>query len=36
MLLLKPGGRTIFFGALGPRQAHLVDYFTHLLPGIPK
>ncbi|KAG2437813.1 hypothetical protein HXX76_005433 [Chlamydomonas incerta] len=35
MLLLKPGGRTIFFGALGPRQAGLVDYFSHLLPGIP-
>ncbi|KXZ55191.1 hypothetical protein GPECTOR_3g336 [Gonium pectorale] len=31
LLLLKPGGRTIFFGPLGPRQASLIGY----LSGVP-
>ncbi|KAG2494736.1 hypothetical protein HYH03_007248, partial [Edaphochlamys debaryana] len=34
LLLLKPGGRTIFFGPLGKRQAHLVEHFS-AYQGVP-
>ncbi|KAG2492020.1 hypothetical protein HYH03_009749 [Edaphochlamys debaryana] len=33
LLLLKPGGRTIYSGALGPQQASLVAYLSSL-PGV--
>ncbi|KAG2491996.1 hypothetical protein HYH03_009726 [Edaphochlamys debaryana] len=33
LLLLKPGGRTIYFGPLGPQQALLVAYLSSL-PGV--
>ncbi|KAG2454171.1 hypothetical protein HYH02_001206 [Chlamydomonas schloesseri] len=35
LLLLRPGGRTIFFGALGSRQSALVSYLSNVVPGIP-
>ncbi|RLN98705.1 hypothetical protein BBJ28_00012687 [Nothophytophthora sp. Chile5] len=34
LLLLKRGGETVFFGDLGPKCQHLVDYFEEL-PGLP-
>ena len=27
LLLLKPGGETIFSGLMGPGQAHLINHF---------
>ncbi|KAG2484025.1 hypothetical protein HYH03_017115 [Edaphochlamys debaryana] len=34
LLLLKPGGRTTYFGPLGPRQAQLVEHFA-AYRGVP-
>ncbi|GFR39611.1 hypothetical protein Agub_g73, partial [Astrephomene gubernaculifera] len=35
LLLLKPGGRVIFFGPLGPRQSELVAHLSGV-PGVPS
>ncbi|KAK4432539.1 ABC transporter G family member 39 [Sesamum alatum] len=35
LLLMKRGGRLIYFGALGPRSQKLIDYFE-AIPGVPK
>ena len=35
LLLLKPGGRTIYAGPLGRESASLIAYFE-AVPGVPK
>ncbi len=35
LLLLKPGGRVIFNGPLGPNQANLIRHFE-AQAGVPK
>lgn len=35
LLLLKRGGRTIYFGPTGERSAELVSYFESV-PGVPQ
>ena len=35
LLLLKRGGRTIYFGPTGERSAELVSYFESV-PGVPR
>ncbi|KAL0426516.1 UNVERIFIED_CONTAM: ABC transporter G family member 34 [Sesamum latifolium] len=35
LLLMKRGGRIIYFGALGPRSQKLIEYFE-AIPGVPK
>ncbi|KAG2454472.1 hypothetical protein HYH02_001490 [Chlamydomonas schloesseri] len=36
LLLLKPGGRTAYWGPLGPGQCRLVAYFTGAAPHVPR
>ncbi len=35
LLLLKPGGRTIYFGPLGPQQSTLIAYLEGV-EGVPR
>ena len=35
LLLLKPGGRTIYAGPLGPESSSLIAYFE-AIPGVAK
>jgi ATP-binding cassette subfamily G (WHITE) protein 2 (SNQ2) len=35
ILLLAPGGRTVYFGETGPQSSHVVDYFNRMGASIP-